>query len=216
MNSVTQKQCTKCGEIKDSSCFVKDPSKKDGLYSSCKDCYKKNYSPNKYKETRKKYKEENREELLRKKCEKRIEFREENLQKLKEYHKNNKEKEKAYREKNRDRLNAVSALWALFNKDKRSEALRRWRNNHPEKVFVQKANRHSLERGAEGRITNEEWFGLLEKYGHKCLCCKRDDVKLTQDHVLPLVLGGKNTIDNIQPLCRSCNSRKHAKYIDYR
>jgi 5-methylcytosine-specific restriction endonuclease McrA len=31
-----------------------------------------------------------------------------------------------------------------------------------------------------------------------------------------LKLGGPNTIDNAQLLCRSCNSHKHLKSTDYR
>ena len=36
------------------------------------------------------------------------------------------------------------------------------------------------------------------------------------DHVVPLKLGGANTVDNVQPLCGSCNCKKHLKIIDYR
>jgi 5-methylcytosine-specific restriction endonuclease McrA len=39
---------------------------------------------------------------------------------------------------------------------------------------------------------------------------------LTEDHVVPLSLGGSNDIDNIQPLCKSCNSSKRGRHIDYR
>lgn len=35
------KKCTKCHARLSVDDFVKDPSKKDGLYSSCKDCYRK-------------------------------------------------------------------------------------------------------------------------------------------------------------------------------
>jgi hypothetical protein len=39
---------------------------------------------------------------------------------------------------------------------------------------------------------------------------------LTPDHVVPVTLGGPNTIDNIQPLCRPCNMAKYRTPADYR
>lgn len=76
--------------------------------------------------------------------------------------------------------------------------------------------RRAALKNAAGSYTEKEWLNLLEATGNKCLCCKRTDVTLTRDHVLPLVSGGTDYIDNIQPLCRSCNSKKHTKHIDYR
>lgn len=78
------------------------------------------------------------------------------------------------------------------------------------------ANRDALKRGAEGSFSNEEWVALCEKYGNRCLRCGRGDVTLSVDHVKPLSKGGTNWLDNIQPLCVSCNCSKGATEIDYR
>jgi 5-methylcytosine-specific restriction endonuclease McrA len=72
--------------------------------------------------------------------------------------------------------------------------------------------------GAFGNITVAEWQELKKKYNYTCLRCGRrePEITLTQDHIQPLSCGGSNTIDNIQPLCKSCNSSKGKKNTDYR
>jgi 5-methylcytosine-specific restriction endonuclease McrA len=64
-------------------------------------------------------------------------------------------------------------------------------------------------------ITYQEWILILERYNHRCVCCGSKD-RITIDHIVPLSVGGTDTIDNIQPLCKSCNSKKGTKTIDYR
>lgn len=56
---------------------------------------------------------------------------------------------------------------------------------------------------------------LFEMYGEKCLCCGSTD-NLQIDHIQAVYNGGENDIDNLQPLCKSCNVSKGTKTIDYR
>lgn len=66
-----------------------------------------------------------------------------------------------------------------------------------------------------GYITKEEFKEICIKYGSKCVSCGSQEI-LTLDHIRPLAYGGKNEINNIQPLCKSCNSKKGPLYKDYR
>lgn len=88
------------------------------------------------------------------------------------------------------------------------------RENAAKKWGVDLATTNRLKRSerlANGRKlgthTPEEWSALVAALGGGCLSCgARQD--LCKDHVHPLYLGGSDGIDNLQPLCRSCNSKK--------
>lgn len=69
---------------------------------------------------------------------------------------------------------------------------------------------------AEGSHTDEEWNALVSRYGGRCLRCGSVPLELTKDHVIPISKAGSNYIENIQPLCRPCNSSKGTKSTDYR
>jgi hypothetical protein len=67
--------------------------------------------------------------------------------------------------------------------------------------------------------TAAEWRALVAQHNYRCLCCKQPGTPanpITKDHVIPRIKNGADTIDNIQPLCKRCNSRKGTKIIDYR
>lgn len=51
---------------------------------------------------------------------------------------------------------------------------------------------------------------VYERDGYACLHCGATD-RLSLDHIHPWSRGGEDTLENLQTLCRPCNSRKGAR-----
>lgn len=130
----------------------------------------------------------------------------------------------------KERSDEIKSSWVKNNPDKRKAASEKWyrthkaiakeradayRRKHPHISRTVKARRRTRETKAGGSFTVVEWLALCMKYSSRCLCCGRRR-KLTADHVIPVSKGGSSNIGNIQPLCKSCNSTKGTKVIDYR
>jgi 5-methylcytosine-specific restriction endonuclease McrA len=59
----------------------------------------------------------------------------------------------------------------------------------------------------EHDLSDEQWQALQAAWGG-CAYCGATDTPLQRDCVLALSRGGRYTLDNIAPACRSCNARK--------
>lgn len=142
-------------------------------------------------------------------------YRKNNIDKIKEshhkYYINNIEKSKIWGAKRNGKPTT----------EKRKLYLAEYKKTHKvpkELMALRSSDRRARERNAQGNLTVGKWREILFLYENKCLCCGKcgDTVKITVDHVIPLIAGGKHSTDNVQPLCFSCNSRKGRKTIDYR
>ena len=81
---------------------------------------------------------------------------------------------------------------------------------------MKRSERLSLAR-AKATHSEEEWEELKTFFGHCVLCGKSaEEVKLVKDHIIPIYQGGSDGIDNLQPLCQSCNARKGPDSTDHR
>ncbi|MBU0792065.1 MAG: HNH endonuclease [Gammaproteobacteria bacterium] len=59
------------------------------------------------------------------------------------------------------------------------------------------------------KITQELRDAVLARDGHRCVECGSNK-RLCADHVVPESKGGETTLDNLQAMCRPCNSEKGA------
>jgi len=105
--------------------------------------------------------------------------------------------------RNKDRLKSLSAAW--------------WKRGGPKVRAARQrsdAKRRALAATAIGTHTQSEWDRILRKSHWVCAKCKSAK-PLTKDHILPLSRGGSNMADNLQPLCKHCNSSKGSRNVNY-
>ena len=201
---------------------------RDGYKSRCKVCFnaqkreERAAKPRKYRETARKYVEANKEHIrdLKRKhqqanptkydqalCKYRKTHREEINSKARERRKQDLEH---YREIGRNSYDRHAVARRKYSLE--------YYKLHPEKSVAASNRRRALKLASEGSHTEEEWEELKAFYDHRCLRCGKQepDIKLTRDHIIPLTRGGRDSIDNIQPLCVRRNSKKNHQHIDYR
>jgi 5-methylcytosine-specific restriction endonuclease McrA len=56
-------------------------------------------------------------------------------------------------------------------------------------------------------LTDGQWSALLTAWGG-CAYCGATGIPLQRDCVLPISRGGRYTLSNVVPACRSCNTSK--------
>lgn len=59
-------------------------------------------------------------------------------------------------------------------------------------------------------ISKELRQKVLNKHLSKCAICGSDE-HIEIDHIIPISLGGKSALENLQCLCMTCNRSKHNK-----
>lgn len=108
------KTCSKCGEEKDYSEFIKESRNKDGLSGTCEECDKLR---------RQEYYQNNKEHMKGR---------------MKEWRQKNPERQREnsrkWRSNNREEYNRKRREWYANNKELHDQRVKRWADNNPEKV----------------------------------------------------------------------------------
>ena len=62
-------------------------------------------------------------------------------------------------------------------------------------------------KAADNDLTEFEWLALREAWAG-CAYCGKTNVALQKDCIQPIAHGGRYTLTNVVPACRSCNASK--------
>ena len=187
---MTTKTCTKCQIEKPFSLFSRYSAKKDVLRSQCKDCCF---------ETTKIWKEKNRHRhATHSKT-----WRSKNVERHAQYSRN-------WYLDNRKRALDRERLRYKSNSDHIKKNVKIWRLNNKLRVdeYGHRRRAAKLNNGVFLVIDKE-----LQRFANStCVVCGSDK-EITLDHIIPISRGGRHSVGNLQPLCRSCNSSKQDKFM---
>lgn len=186
------KRCGICGNVLSFEHFYNNISQSDGKAEACKPCSDK---------ATKQWQIRNQEHVKEHRRERYEDEKNDAYQKWKKWRERKIEKE--------------GEAFLMHEKEINRKSCRDNREKNRDQRRINNIKRKAIRHGCTEHFTADQWESLCQQHNNVCLSCG-EKKPLTADHVVPLSLGGSDIIDNIQPLCGSCNSRKRTKTIDYR
>jgi hypothetical protein len=218
------KRCTKCGKTKPLTEFYRDSHKASGIRSYCKECGRK-YKHDYYQKNREKeieYTGKYRKEYDLTHTGHRKEYNSEYYQKhsdrwYEDYWSNpwnKRDYAREYRRSKKGKLYYVG--YYLTHKENILEYQKKYRKTQSGKFahILAQQKRRAIKKKVKSTLTTAQWGKILEQQGNRCTICHKKFTSKnppTQDHIIPLLLGGPHTAENIQAVHQSCNSKKYAK-----
>jgi len=196
--------------------------------------YKKNWGQkNKDKINKQKKKYRQRPEVKEREKEYRLKYYQGNKEYFKQYWKDNPEKFGTYyyikkfgytpeEIKKIQRKAAQKFFQKNKNKEEYRKAKRKDRRNH--RIRHPEKQRRFLfnERKLDHNFSVDEWENKVKETNGICPICNRpfeEGYGLSLDHILPVSkapIGFTYTIDEVQPICLSCNCAKRDRFEDYK
>lgn len=114
------------------------------------------------------------------------------------------------KEQNKIRRTSYFAEYRAANKERDSVRHSNWKKENKVLVshYTQKRRAILVQNGVFD-ISKKE---LQRLYSSCCTYCG-SDTDITLDHVIPIIRGGRHSLGNIVPACKSCNFTKQARTI---
>ncbi len=129
------------------------------------------------------------------------------------YYKKNSEN-KEFLKNARERYYAYKELYPERIRETNNRATKRYQAKDTTKL-KRRFYAHNRRLDKKTFLDIEKWIALVRSLDYRCQGCmkKLDLGKLEIDHIKPISKGGTAEIDNLQPLCRSCNAKKGNKFV---
>lgn len=119
---------------------------------------------------------------------------------------------RAYFRRHRERELARLAIWRRTNRAHRRAIVAASRRANPESHCANQARRRARKVAIGGSHKASDITNLLIVQRGRCACCfERLLDEYHADHIVALVNGGSNGVENLQILCAPCNFSKHAR-----
>lgn len=206
------KICSTCKRDKPLAAFSKNRRRRDGLQVRCKQCTADYY-------------QRNREKIIARVAQHRVDNREQVLEGKRRYREQNpdlvrEQKRKAYYQ-NLEHYRDLSRAYRVANRERIKEWNREWAASNPAAVQRIKSQYKHRRRALESSngiyvVSARDLKRLLARSRGRCAYCAEpfDSTRpVTWDHIIPVTRGGTYSVGNLAPCCRSCNSSKQNRTV---
>lgn len=129
------------------------------------------------------------------------------------YYKLHPEKLKAYRDSRKEKIAGFGKKYRETHKEQERLRQNKYFATPVGKITNVRRNhkRRDARKATVCNLTFEQWNTIIAEQNNCCAHCGKefsDIVSPTQDHIVPISKGGGLTYENVQALCKSCNSKK--------
>jgi 5-methylcytosine-specific restriction endonuclease McrA len=154
-----------------------------------------------YREKRATYYAENKEKILEKRALHKAQNKEAILEMVAQS-----------RLRRKETIRKSSADYYQRNKAEIDAKNRAYFKSNPAATRSYQQNRRARVANATGSLSTDLLEKLRALQKNKCANCSANCTETGElDHIVPLFLGGSNTDENIQLLCKGCNRKNHTK-----
>jgi len=84
------------------------------------------------------------------------------------------------------------------------------------RIYAQIRSTRLREARLKGTHTEDQWLAILDHFAYRCVRCGCTPVgRPCKDHIVPIYCGGSDGLENLQPLCRECNTQKGPEVFNW-